>query len=227
MDRGVEDLGDVVRRDRGRHAHRDAAGAVGEQVGEQARKDLRLFLLAIIGRAEIDRALVEPGHQLDRRLGQPRFGVALGRGVIAVDIAEIALAVDERVAQRERLGEADQRIVERLVAVGMVFAHHVADDPRAFLVGRRRIELQQPHPPEQPAMDRLQPVAQVGQRAGGDRREGVDEVALGQSVVERGFDDLVEFVTHGGALAGASRRCEPSSNRLEKSRLRISTDSVE
>jgi hypothetical protein len=68
VDGGVDHLGDIVRRDRGRHADRDAAGAVGEQVGEQAGEDLRLFLLAIVGRAEIDRAFVEPGHQVDRDL---------------------------------------------------------------------------------------------------------------------------------------------------------------
>ena len=117
------------------------AGAVGEQVREQARKDLGLLLLAIVGRAEGDRAFVEPGHQLARRRGQPRLGVAHRRGIIAVDIAEIALPVDERVAEREILGEPDHRVVDRLVAVRVIFADHVADHARAFLVARRRIEL--------------------------------------------------------------------------------------
>ena len=45
------------------------------------------------------------------------FGVALGRRIIAVDVAEVALAVDQRVADGEVLGEAGQRVVDRLVAV--------------------------------------------------------------------------------------------------------------
>src|SRR3546814_10577372 len=45
---GVDQLGDVMRRDRGRHADRDPSRAIGEQIGEQAGKDLRLFQ---IGRA--------------------------------------------------------------------------------------------------------------------------------------------------------------------------------
>ena len=96
--RGINQLGRIVRRDRGRHADGDAAGAVGEQVGEQAGEDLRLLLLVVVGRAVIDRAFVEPGHQLDRGPRQPGLGVAHRRGVIAVDIAEIALPVDQRVA---------------------------------------------------------------------------------------------------------------------------------
>ena len=188
VDRGVDQLGDIVRRDRGRHADRDPARAIGEQIGEQAGEDLGLFLLAIVGRPEVDRALVEPGHQLHRDRGQPRLGVAVGGGVIAVDIAEIALAVDQRIAKREILGEADHRVVDRLVAVRMIFADHVADDAGRFLVGAGRIEPQQPHRPQQAAVDRLQPVADIGQRPRGDRRQRIDEVALGQRGVERGFD---------------------------------------
>ena len=147
MDCGIDQLADVVRRDRGRHADRDAARAIGEQVGEQPGKDLRLFFLAIVGRPEIDRAFVEPGHQLHRDRGQPRFGVAVGGGIIAVDVAEIALPVDERIAKREILREADHRVIDGLVAVRMVFADDVADDARRFLVGAGGIEPQQPHRP--------------------------------------------------------------------------------
>ena len=184
----VGQLGDIVRRDAGRHADGDAAGAVGEQVREQAGEDLGLFLLAIIGRLEVDRALVEPGHHLRRHRRQLGLGVAVGGGIIAVDVAEIALAVDERIAQRPVLRQADHGVIDRLVAVRMIFADDVADDPRALLVAAGRVELEQPHGPQQPAVDRLQPVADVRQRAGGDRRQGIDEVALGKRRVERRVD---------------------------------------
>ena len=146
-DRGLDQLADIVRRDRGRHPDRDPARAIGQQVREQAGENLGLFLLAIVGRAEIDRALVEPGHQLHRHRRQPGLGIAVGGGVIAIDVAEIALAVDQRVAEREILGEADHRIVDRLVAMGVVFADHVADDARRFLVGPGGVEPKQPHAP--------------------------------------------------------------------------------
>ena len=178
-----------MRRDRGRHADRDPARAVGKQVGEQAGEDLRLFLFAIVGRPEVDRAFVEPGHQLHRDRGQPCFGVAVGGGVIAVDVAEIALPVDQRIAKREILGEADHRVIHRLVAVRVIFADDVADHARRFLVGARRVEPEQAHRPQQPAMDRLQPVADVRKRARGDRRKRVDEIALGKRGIERGFDN--------------------------------------
>jgi len=169
-----------VARDAGRHADGDAGGAVGEQVREQPREDGRLFLLAVVGRDEIDSPFVEPFHQLHRRAGQAALGIALGRGAIAVDVAEVPLPLDQRVPERERLGEADQRIVEREIAVRVVLAHHVAGDAGALLERAAGVEPHQPHAPQDAAVDRLQPVAQVGQRARGDRRQGIDQVPLAQ-----------------------------------------------
>ena len=96
--------------------------------GKRAGQHHRLLVAAVIGRAEVDRVLVDAVEEEPRHLGQPRLGVAHRRRVIAVDIAEIALPVDQRVADGEILGEADQRVVDRLVAVRMEVAHHVADD---------------------------------------------------------------------------------------------------
>ena len=70
-----------------------------------------------------------------RDLGQARFGVAHGGRRIAVHRAEIALPVDQRQAHGEILRHAHQGVVDRLVAVRVVFAHHVADDARRFDVG--------------------------------------------------------------------------------------------
>src|SRR3546814_15089080 len=82
QNRGVEQFGGVVRRDRGRHAHRDAGGAVRQQVGEGTGEQLGFLVLAIVGRAEIGGVLVEPVHQVDRDLRPPRLGVAIGGGEV-------------------------------------------------------------------------------------------------------------------------------------------------
>ncbi len=60
--------------------------------------------------------------------GHAGFGVAHGGGGVAVNGAEVALAIDQRVAHGEVLGHADHGVVDGLVAVGMVFAQHFADD---------------------------------------------------------------------------------------------------
>jgi hypothetical protein len=72
----------------------------------------------------------------------------------------------------------------------VILADDIADNARRFLVGARGIELQLPHRPQQAAVHRLQPVAQIGQRARGDRRQRIDQIALGQRGIERRIDDL-------------------------------------
>ena len=136
-DEGGAELAQIVRRDRGRHADRDAARAIGQQIGEGRRQHHRLFVFAVIGGAEIDRVLVQPVEQRLRDFGQAAFGVAHGGGVIAVDIAEIALPVDQRIAHREILRQAHQRVIDRLIAMGMERAHHIADHLGGFLEARQ------------------------------------------------------------------------------------------
>jgi hypothetical protein len=196
-------LADIVRRDAGRHADGDAGGAVGEQIGKARRQDHRLAVVAVIGRAEIDRILVEPVEHRrgDRR--QAALGIAHRRGVIAVDIAEIALPVDQRIALGEILGEADQRLVDRDLAVRVEAADHVADDAGAFLVAGGGIETQFAHRVEDAAMHRLQPVAHIRQRARHDRRQRVGQVALAERV---GEVDIADFAHEASVAAAAWRR---------------------
>jgi hypothetical protein len=49
-------------------------------------------------------------------------------GVVSVDRSEVALAVHQHVAHREVLRHAHDGVVDRLVAVRVVLADHVADD---------------------------------------------------------------------------------------------------
>ncbi len=195
----------VVRRDRRRHADRDALRAVGEQIGERARQHHRLVLAAVVGRAEIDRVLVDAVDQQPRHLGEPRLGVAHRGRIIAVDVAEVALPVDQRIALREILRKPHQRVVDRYVAVRMEFADHVADHARRFLEGLARVEPQLPHGVEQPPVHRLEPVARVRQRAVHDGGKRVGEIALFQRVAQRDFLDVGRFgrnqpFAHGGSV---------------------------
>ena len=132
------------------------------------------------------------------------------RGAVAVERSEVARAVDERIAQRERLRHADERLVERGVAVRMVVAHHVADDLRALAVLGVGGEVLLPHRVEDAALHRLQAVANVGQRARRDDRERVVQVARLRRLVQR--DALV------------SRPGAAASGRLRQGRYRTGTE---
>jgi hypothetical protein len=135
---GRDQLPEVVRRDVRRHAHRDADRAVEQQVRHLGRQDRRLELLLVVVRRPVDGVLLQVGQQLAGQLVHAHLGVTHRRRVVAVDAAEVALTVDQRVAHREVLREPDQRVVDRLVAVRVVLADDVADHARRLLVRLQR-----------------------------------------------------------------------------------------
>ena len=80
------------------------------------------------------------------------------------------------VAHVELLRHADQRVVDRRVAVRVVVAHRLADDLGALAVGAVAGQPHLLHREQDAAMRRLQPVADVGQRAPDDHAHGVIQV---------------------------------------------------
>jgi len=175
-DAGVDDLPQVVRRDVGGHADGDAGGSVDEEIRERRREHGRLLRRLVVVRREVDRLLVEVGHHVVGERLEPRLRVAHGRGRIAVDRSEVALAVDQGVPHVEVLREADERVVDRGVAVRVEVPHHLADDLGALAVPARRREPHRLHAVQHAAMRRLEPVASVGKRAPDDHAHGVIHV---------------------------------------------------
>ncbi len=198
--RRVDRLAEVVRRNVGRHADRDAAGAIDQQVGEAGRKDARLGLLLVVVGTEIDGVLVEILQHRHGELLQPRLRVAHRRRRIVVDRAEIALPVDQRGAHRKVLRHAHQRFVDRDIAVRMILADHVADGAGRLVVGPVRREVQLRHAVEDAPMHGLQAVAHVRQRAADDHAHRVIEIAALHLVEDRDGLDVRRVVRLFGGL---------------------------
>ena len=174
---GLGELAQVVRRHVGGHADRDAAGAVGQQVREPAGQDGRLLHAAVVVRDEIDCLLVDFAQHLHRQRRQARFGVPHGGRRIVARRAEVALPVDQRVAQRPRLGHPDQGVVDRRVAVRVVVAHRLGNGACGFRVSAVGPEARVVHRVQHAAVHGLETVADLGQRAADDDAHRVVDVA--------------------------------------------------
>ena len=160
---GVDDLGRIVRRNIGRHADGDAVGAVDQQVGELRRQNQRFFFGFVVVRLEIDGVLVDVFQQQGGGLGEADLRITHRRRVIAVHGAEIALPVDQGQAHGEALRHAHHGVVDRGVAVRVVFTHDVADDAGGFAVGLVRGVAGLVHAEQDAPVHRLQAVAGVRQ----------------------------------------------------------------
>ena len=171
------DFAQVVRRHLGRHADRDARRAIEQHERQARRQQPRLLRRAVVVRHEIDGAFVDLVEQQARDRREPRLGVAHRRRAVAVATAEVALPVDQRIAQREVLRHAHQRVIRSLVAVRMESTEHVADDARRLHRARARGQAHLVHREENAALDRLLAVGTVGQCAALDDRDRVVEIS--------------------------------------------------
>src|SRR6185312_10482979 len=180
--RRVDHLAHVVWGHVGGHADGNAGGTVDQQVRNAGRQDQWLLLAFVVVGAEVDRFLVDVGQQLVREARHAHFGVTHRRRAVTIHRAEVALPVHQHVAQREGLRHAHYRVVHRRVAVRVVFADHVTDHARGFLVRLVPGVAQFVHREQHAAMHRLQAIAHVRKRAAHDHAHRVIEVALAHLV---------------------------------------------
>ena len=182
-----------MRRNVRRHAHRDAAGAIGQQVRKLRGQHDRLAQRTVIVVAEIYSVLVQTLKQRLGHDGHPRLGIARGRRVVAVDIAEVPLPIDQRVADVEILRQTRHRIVDRGIAVRVIVTHHVARNLGRLAESTGRAESQFPHGIQDSPVYRLQPVARIGQSPVHDGGQRIGQVAFANRAAQR-FGHLAPIV---------------------------------
>ena len=119
-------LAQVVRRNVGCHPDGDPSASIHQQVGEAGGKDERLAGAAVVVVTELDSVLVDIAHHFHGERSHPALGVTRGGSCVVAGGAEVALTSHERVAQRPRLHQAHDGVVNRRVTVRVIVAHHVA-----------------------------------------------------------------------------------------------------
>ena len=192
-------LAHVVRRDIRGHAHGDARGAVDEQIREAGGQHGGLLRLAVVVRHEVHGIFIDVAHHFHGERRHTAFGVTHGGRRVVARGAEVALAVDEQVAHRPRLGHTHQGVVDGGVAVRVVLAHHVAHDARALVVAAVRAVAAVVHRIDHTAVHRLHAIADVGQCSLHNDGEGVGEVRLPHLVLQI---DRLHALAHHEAVVG-------------------------
>lgn len=95
----------------------------------------RFLALVIKVRVPVYGVLIDIREHVKGDLAQPCLGITVGGGRVAIDGTKVAVAIDERIAQREGLRQAHHGIVNTGIAVRMIPAQHITDDGRALAVG--------------------------------------------------------------------------------------------
>ena len=172
----VAELPEIMRRDVGRHADGDTGRAVQKEIRKFSGKYGRLFKRFVEVWRHVDRILLQIAEKFFGNLLHSHLGITHRGRAVAVDGAEVAVAVDERNSERERLGHADDRSVNRAVAVGVVLADYVADDTGRLQMLRVPRVAEFVHRVETAAVNGLKTISDVGQSAPDDDAHGVIDV---------------------------------------------------
>ena len=186
---GARDLFKVVGRDLGGHADGDAARPIDEEVRETARQNGRLKIGVVKGERHVDRVPVDVADEFGGKGGKTRFRVTVGGRAITIHGAIVALKVDQGGPDAPSLGHANQSLVNRGVAVRMVFAHDLSDDVRAFLGRFLKGVARFPHRVDDAALNGFHPVSGIGDRAVLDDILRVDIKTFPHQVVEGARND--------------------------------------
>ena len=123
---GVDTLCEVVRRHVGGHTYSDTGGAVDKDIREAGRQHERFFAGVVVVGLEVNGIFIDIPQHFLAKLGKTHLGITHGGRAVAIDGAELAVAVDKGVAQRPPLGHAYYSAVDRRVAVGVIVTHYLA-----------------------------------------------------------------------------------------------------
>ena len=173
---GGGDLAEVVRRHRAGHRDGDAGGAVDQQIGQPRGQYDRFVQRFVEVGCEIDRVFVEVGEHLLAGGAEARLCVTHRGGRIVIDGAVVALPVDQRHAHVPGLRHPHHRLVDGHIGVRVILAEHLADDPGALAVGLIGTHAEVVHRVQNAPLDRLEAVADIGQRAGDDHAHRIVEI---------------------------------------------------
>ncbi len=155
------------------------------RLGKRAGQDRWLVLRLVVVRVEVDRCPCRCPRAATSRASPGAIRCSASPRRIAVDRAEIALAVDQHQPHGEVLCHADEGVVDRLVAVRVILTHHVADDARRLHVLAVRQVAVLVHGVQDAAMHGLEAVARIRQSPADDHAHRVGQVGLAHLVGDR------------------------------------------
>ena len=109
---------------------------------------------------------------------QAGFGVTHCRRAVAVDTAEVAVAVCQHIAHGEILRHADNRIIHGAIAVRMIFTQNLAHDTGGLLVWLAGGHACLLHSVQYSSMNRLQSITDIWQSSGNDYAHGIINIGI-------------------------------------------------
>jgi len=180
----------------GGHTHRDTGGAIHQQGRHPGGQYLGYLLGSIVVIDKVHCLLVEVRKHIVGYFSHANFGIAHGSRRVTIDRTKVALAIYQHIAHGKRLGHTHYCVVNRRVAVGVVFTDDIADNPGRLFVGLVPVVVQLIHREQYPPVHRLEAVPNIRQCPADDDAHGVIEIGLLQFVLNVYGNNFFRYFTH-------------------------------
>ena len=131
---GIDCLVEIMRRDIRCKANRNAACPIHKQIREAARQQIRFLLRVVEIQAELHGILFDVSKKLQRKRRHACFRIAHRSCTVAIHRTEIAMPIHKRHLHIEVLRHAHHCIINRAVAMRMIFTKAIAHNARALPV---------------------------------------------------------------------------------------------
>ncbi len=175
-DRRIDHFRQIMRRNIRRHSNRNPIRPIHNQVWNTRRKSRRLKRGLVVIRHKIDRIHVDVSQHLAGYLHHAAFGIPHCRRRIAIDRTKIALPINHRITQTERLRQPHHGVVNRRVAMRMKHTHRLPHDLGALGVLLVELQPHLVHRVQHASMHRLEAIANIRQCAANNHRHRVVEI---------------------------------------------------
>ena len=142
------------------------------------------MLGAVIVFRKINGFFLKIGQQRVRQLGHPDLGVSHRCSRVAIDGAEITLAVDERITKRECLRHTNDGVVNRRITVRVVLTNHVTNDASGLFIRLVPVVVQLVHCKQDTAVNGFQTISDIGQCAPDNNAHRIIHVGLLELVLD-------------------------------------------
>ena len=172
-DDAVDRFTQIVCRHVGCHTDSNTHRPVDQKVREAAGQSDRFLVSGIVVVAPVDRLFFDILQKLERDLGHARFGITHGGCAVSIQGTEVSVTVNQWVTVGERLRHSDHRIVDRRIAVRVIFTHNFTDDVGGLDMRFIRKEAGIIHCPQDSAVYRFHAVANIREGAVDDDGHGV------------------------------------------------------
>ena len=158
----IDHLSQVMRRNTGCHTYCNSFCAIYKKIWNFNRKNRRFFFCLIKVRYKIHHIFIQIIQKnLLGKLFQPGLRIPHSRSAVAFNGTEVSMAVHKSFSFFKLLGHHNKCLINRAVAMRVVFTHGIAYDTGAFTVRPVVTDSQLIHVIQRSSLHRLQPVSHI------------------------------------------------------------------